>query len=206
MEKISSFYKKYRREVIVGVVCSLVSGAIVTASEWLARAVPQAGDELWKRMINGIYCAAAQAHHDLIIVELLEFLLYGASAFLLGVVFEIIRQKIKRKVIAKRATDSNPTRVEVSNASTSYVNTNKNRIILFFSICIVTLFWTVTIIMPVNLLNKFERDIKAITPYVETSEIQFLESQWVRMTSYEDYLSIYEFINTVKQDYTLDLQ
>ena len=59
------------------------------------------------------------------------------------------------------------------------------------------------VIEPMNLYNKFERDVTKITPYVEEHEIQKIKSDWVCMRNKSDYEKIYAFITQIEDTYLL---
>jgi len=70
-------------------------------------------------------------------------------------------------------------------------------IILIILLIILSFVFIIYEYMPVRLKNTFDNNIIKITPYVETHDIEMLKSDWVRMTSREDYINIKEQIDTI---------
>jgi hypothetical protein len=73
-----------------------------------------------------------------------------------------------------------------------------------FILILVVFFVTYIIeIIPVSLLNDFNRDIKMIKPYTDNKTVLLLESDWTRMKSKDDYDKIYETIDKIKEEHNL---
>lgn len=87
---------------------------------------------------------------------------------------------------------------EVDTEKTSY-----KRIWLLVVIILLYSFIYLIMIRPLMILNDFNRDIKMIKPYTDSKTITMLESDWTRMQSKDDYDSIYETINRIKDDNNL---
>lgn len=65
------------------------------------------------------------------------------------------------------------------------------------------IFTYITEIIPISLLNDFNRDIKMIKPYTDNKTVLLLESDWTRMKSKDDYDKIYETIDKIKEEHNL---
>ena len=82
--------------------------------------------------------------------------------------------------------------------------TARRGIVLAILIMVILAFFTeLFLLFPLDLVDKFEHDITAITPYVEEPMVQQLESDWVCMRSENEYKEIYRVINEIKQEHDL---
>ncbi|MDR0974385.1 MAG: hypothetical protein LBL80_01695 [Ruminococcus sp.] len=88
------------------------------------------------------------------------------------------------------------------------VNKNKKQhkiltIISIILLIIVNIISTATFVMPLLHNEYFDYSMKSISPYISNQEVLQLESDWVNMRSYEDYMKIYERLIEVKEQYNL---
>lgn len=59
------------------------------------------------------------------------------------------------------------------------------------------------ILVPISMVDKFQKDITVITPYSDERTIQKLESDWVCMRSENEFIEIYDVIHKIKQENNL---
>ena len=76
---------------------------------------------------------------------------------------------------------------------------NRSGKLLMITVIIYILVVVLTTIIPMNLLNSFEYNIKMIKPYTDNKTVMMLESDWTRMRSKNDYDKIYDTINQIKE-------
>lgn len=175
------FTSKYKRDIIIGVIVSLITLVISKTVEWFVFAAPKIGSSISETIRNFIYTLAGARLNFTIFSILL-------SAVMIVFAFSLLNNSQK----FKRETDMQEPR---------YI-----RIINSGIICILLcyyMFLMVFAITPITLNEGFEHDIAIIYPYVEEKDILFLKSDWALMRSRDDYIAIYEYIDKVKEDYGL---
>jgi hypothetical protein len=82
----------------------------------------------------------------------------------------------------------------------------KNAFIIVYTILLLTLipFTYVLMYIPSAYKNSFDIAITKITPYVESSVIDMLQSDWVRMKTKKDYIDISKRIELILEENNLD--
>lgn len=73
-------------------------------------------------------------------------------------------------------------------------------IVLIVLILVLFILLTSFCYYPWRLWEKFELDITQIAPYTDIHTTQKLKSDWVSMTTKNDYISIYNQINNIKKE------
>lgn len=69
-------------------------------------------------------------------------------------------------------------------------------IIIFFYVVYIT----ISLVIPIILLDQFNRDIQLIKPYSDSNTIMVIESDWIRMKTLDDYNNLYSVIDEIKTD------
>lgn len=223
---MKELYKKYKREIWVGVVVSLITTAIVKFGDWLLQTIPKVGTTLFERITNVQYTLAATYTVDVII----NIMLFGAFSLLIGSVAKtifdcLVSLKYSLKLekesknfsskkldeIAERVTaEMQAEQKQMQDKPKSIPEAIKNGkkygkygIIMIILVVFLYVFTSFFVSIPMSLSNSFDKDIVQIAPYIEENEIVQLKSDWVSMRSKADYEEIYNRINAVKEEHEL---
>lgn len=217
-------YGKYKREILIGVVVSLITAVILNFADWLFAIMPTVGSSLFETFSNIVYSLAATYSDSILFV----ILLLAGSGLLMGSIAKSIVDSLKlyRKTITieKESQKLSPEKIQEINEkyftgskekqSQSEKETlqdfikkgkkiGKTAICTVIAIVLTYLVFVFFISMPMSLSCKFEQDIIKITPYVEEQDVKKLESDWVCMRSKTDYDNIYKLIDNIKDTYSL---
>lgn len=221
---MKELYNKYKTEVWVGVVVSLITTVIIEFGDWLLLTIPEVGVTFVESITNVLYTLAATYTVDMI----MNIMLFGAFGFLLGPVVKLIIDcivSLKQSLqLEKKSKDVSSEILDeiVENATTEKVAEqnqpnpktfaeliNKGKkfgkygIIMIVLVVFLYVFASYFVTMPMSLANRFDKDIVQVAPYVEECEIIKLKSDWVSMRSKADYEEIYDKINAIKEEYKL---
>lgn len=219
---MKEMYKRYKREILIGVVVSLITAVIIKIGDWLLNIIPSVGNSIFDVFSNFMYSLAATCSDYFI----LNILLFGGIGiffgFLLaplikgGKLLKMVSQlELKSKIYSfeKETTkmqnqEDMLTKVEnEKNNDTENCNEKKElrkyAIIILSLIVFVNVFVSFFIFSPMMLSSQFDQDIIKITPYVEECEVNQLKSDWACMRSKENYDDIYDRINEIKEKHAL---
>lgn len=221
---MKALYKKYKREVWVGVIVSLITTAILKFGDWLVAIIPSVGISIFEALSDVLYILAA-SHSDNL---LLRILLLGGFSVLVGSIagstidgIEMYKSSLRLEKKSKKfsSEEINKTKEEaltelkneseqdeqnsVSEIVKKGKKLGKSAILTIVLIVFTYVFITFFITTPMSLSNQFDKDIIKIAPYVEESEITQLKSEWVCMESKSDYDEIYDKVNMVKEEHDL---
>ena len=212
---MKGFVRKYKREVIVGVVVSLITAAIIKLGDWIITMTPAFGQTLVSTIQNIIYMtAAAQTATtvDRLLFGSLSGLFMGSFLALIGMGFKEWFRALKlERMINKRSTATGhrerkpekPASKESESAVKNLIAEAKRlgykAIGLTALLVVIYLFSQITIVKPAQLWSIFQNDMTMIAPYVDSHELLHLKSEWVCMQSKEDYVTLYQYIDGVKQ-------
>lgn len=216
--------RKYKREICIGVVVSLITTAILKFGDWLVIVAPSIGASIFETASNILYSFAATYTDNF----LLRIFLFGCFGVLVGIsastikagikvykdtlslekkikdiprkkLGEISEQAIKELYLEKtfNGPESMPKLIQNGKAI------GKASISLIVLITLMYLFIAYFVVAPMNLYNKFERDLIKIAPYIEENVITQLKSDWVCMRNKSDHDKIYVIIDKVKEEYSL---
>ncbi len=86
------------------------------------------------------------------------------------------------------------------------VGTRVLKLSIIVCICflvIVVFLFMITNLLPVTYRALFDNSIDRISPYIDSSEVDLLKSDWTRMKTYEDYTIIAEKINVIDTQFSL---
>ena len=214
------FIKKYKRDIIVGAVGSIIATIVIWVGNWFISTAPKIGSSILETISNIIYTlAATHTNNYLIIIIIITILSIGLAAVLqylsdgISVYSKVLRMKKTPKTFSNNTDEKNKQiRSDELNKKTHVLpNTidemiRKSKCTVFLTI-IVTLLAIILCInvflfvfKPTTLRDKFDQDITIIYPYVEEQQILQLKSDWALMRSEADYTSIYEYIYTIKKE------
>lgn len=217
-------YKKYKREIWVGVVVSIMTTAIIKFSEWFFAIAPSIGSSIFETTVNVLYSFAATFTDGF----LLRIILFGGLSLMAGASFSTIQKGMKiykstitlekkfksipeeklNEIVAEKMleedaekTKSQPERIPTLIQQGKRIGKKSLAVIILTAVVFVLLIFTISI--PMQLHNSFEQDLVKIAPYVEENTITQLKSDWVCMRSEAEYEEIYVTINNIKAEYSL---
>ena len=218
---MKELYNKYKREIWVGVVVSLITTAILKFGDWVIAVVPQVGITLFDTLTNVLYSLAA-THTDNLLLSLLLFGSFGvlagtvANSTIEGMKLYIRTLRLEKKAKKYSSEEIKKLDKEIAAEENKHKKESKSEGILetiqegkrlgksavhFVIIAVLTyLFLTFFVTRPMNLYNKFEQDMVKIAPYIEVEQVTQLRSDWVCMRSQADYEEIYKVINCVIEE------
>lgn len=171
--------KKYKSQIIVGVVTSLIATLIIQAGKMFMSAAPKVSSSIIGTVVNCFYSFTATRTTTTIICLIGTFLI-GILAFISFVLY-----------LGEKITAHNDI------ISRIYVPISEALIIGCILAFILFLFAST------SLYETFEDDIIIISPYVEEKEILRLKSDWKLMRSKDDYIAIQKYIQDVKEEHSL---
>jgi hypothetical protein len=221
---MKELYNKYKREIWVGVVVSLITTAILKFGDWVIAVVPKVGVTLFDTISNVLYSLAA-THTDNLLTSLLLFGSFGvlagtfANPAIEGTKLYIKTLRLEKKAKKYSTEEIKQLDEEIAAEQNNHEKEAKSEGILetiqegkrvgksaihLVIVAILTyLFLTFFVTKPMNLYNKFEQDMIKIAPYIEAEQVTQLRSDWVCMRSQADYDEIYDVINQVIEDNNL---
>lgn len=204
-KRISSNRRQTKREMTIGITCSIIATIICSIISHLIHAVPKAGKSLSDTILNWIYKNAATASIDYIIIMTLSALIimllaFAIISFALPFMFSKSLSSLDQEIEKELSC-------ELKNNKSVEKKPNKKKISAFKVLFIFSLIFFIIFafdmifgfIIPLGIRNDFREDLTIITPYITQEEKAHLESQWGLMDSKEDYLQIFEFVSDVKE-------
>lgn len=221
--------KKTRRNRKVMFINNIVLGVITTLiCNLLQHAfnnIPLVGKSLISTIQNFVISSAAHVSPNTIIIMTMEFLLGFFLSFTIVTLFSnVVFNKRKKKYnklksniidinsrIDKNSANYEPLKNDLEKASQeleAVKNENINSIhrikflgiILAIIIFFYVVYITISLVIPIILLDQFNRDIQLIKPYSDSNTIMVIESDWIRMKTLDDYNNLYSVINEIKAD------
>lgn len=218
------FCEKYKREIWVGVIVSLITAAIIKLGDWLITIAPSVGTSIFGTFSNIIYSLAATYTDNFP----LRLIIFSGLGLLVGTTGSTIKKGInvyKSVLCLEKKTKDLPTerlnkitedallkqKAEKKSEKPESIpmliqegkQIGKNSILLVVLIVFMYLLIISFVTTPMSLHNKFEQDLVKIAPYVEEDEITQLKSDWVCMRSKSEYDVIYSTIDKAKENYSL---
>lgn len=206
----ASFLSKHKSEIYVGIIVFLITSTITAIFNWFKISAPSIGKTALDFLLNIMYTLASQESHSSLIRSIISIAIYSYFAYVLSncvksftLVREVNRganyeEKEKQSKVSYQSNQKEKFRNN-SDLKTRSKKLRNMSILLAFIILIFTLSLYYIYIIPNQVWNKFELDLTMIRPYVDEAEIEHLKSDWVCMRSRDDYLEIYQVINTIKQ-------
>lgn len=221
---MKEIYNKYKREIWVGVVVSLITTAILKFGDWVIAVVPSVGITLFDTISNVLYSMAA-THTD---NHLLRLILFGGFSVLVGTGakasingMKLYRNSLRLEKRTKKYSDEEIKKIDEEVAAEQNAKTRKSKpdgiletikegkrigksaIILVILTVFIYLFLAFFVTTPMSLYNNFQQDMVKIAPHVEASAVTQLQSDWVCMRSKADYDEIYAVIDRVIEENSL---
>lgn len=219
MVKIKEWCKKHSSEIVVGVICTIITTVFFNMCTIVREVAPTAGNSVVRFFSNYYYITLSKTTEFSIFSALFSFV-FGIG---IGVIIIVVNKGFS---VAKRAinganriitslnneteetvkSENKPkiTREDIENEAKDILKQGKKMkrmTILFIVLCvigIVDLF--VFSVMPNIMWRAYQRDIVKIDPYVESRELEMIKSDWACMQTKEDYDNIYEYINEIKEE------
>lgn len=210
MGKIQKLWNNHKRELIVGIIVSIITSILWNIITWFVRESPKMGVTLLESLRNIFYRSAA-IHTESSVSEALWGLLIGFMVGIIIVSAHYIKQKVK-KAIKKIEGDNKGNEKSEDNKENTITEKEKlkkirkTNISLTFKLILIIVLLIITVssvMIPTEIYKSFNRDMTMISPYVDNQEILLLKSKWVMMKSYDDYKEIYNIIDEIKEENNL---
>lgn len=218
--KIKNWIKRHAKEIVIGVIVSIVTTCIFTGAKWIIEIAPEASNLIWQSFLNA-FCAAAAKTSDSSLISFVYSIVFGSFA---AYVYNHMNQRLHKtkELIAKTEelldAVSNPNLAEKDDEKEISTDALKNKLeqtikdvkkgrrtsivwivllALYFGHIFVFYF------MPHSLWTEYQRDLMRIAPYMEEQDMDQLKSDWACMQTKADYDEIYERIDKIKEEHDL---
>lgn len=211
-----------KRDIIIGIIVS----AIWWLLQWIIKNIPRTGKTVFASVQDIIYSCASQLSSDSIILLIFELMIVVFISIMIIPLFIRILERKHNKIdqglselekdmdrleenLPKNAQEVKMATEElmrIQKELDKYKKSKKksvNVVVLTIFAIVYLLFVVFSIIIPLNLVNAFNRDIQMIKPYTDSHTIMMLESEWTRMGNKDDFNNIYSQIITIKQENNL---
>ena len=221
---MKGFCNKYKKEIWVGVVVSLITAAIIKIGDWFVNVIPTIGTSIFETISNILYSSAA-TYSDNIVLRLILFsgfgVLIGLSTKTITDGLKIYKAALrleknsknlpedKLKEINEQATAELEGEKKFNESETIHELVQKGKkvgkgaVLIIIITAFMYLFIIFFITTPMSLSNEFEQDIVKIAPYVEENDVKQLKSDWACMRSKADYDELYKYIDKIKTENNL---
>lgn len=206
--KISDKLINVRQQIINAAIGFTMTWILAELVKWVRTVMPKIGESVLRNYLNHVCRVAAQINHNALII-LLTIMLIGAVCAgvcgLAGMVFKKAKgesvdiQDDNSEIIGEGQEKSKSDNGCKTNILKAQRKTKLMTIVLVLLVIFMVYLLFTDYILPLELLNQFEMEIKAIAPYVDELDVQRLESQWVLMDDCYDYNEIQQFIQSVKE-------
>ena len=225
--------KDYRKDLLIGVMASILASAILWTSEWLFKVVPQIGNALPVAIENIVYTKAASVtvYTPFLLTLRLATIIVLTAIFL--AVFILATQKLHKKELERdesiAADTKEKTRKSIENITPTTAEQQANyirkirrktymlkkktkrihiRILLLIEVTVLLAVFLLGIFIifvqkPIELKKNFDLELQIISPYVDDSMITKLKSDWVLMYSKEQYREIYTVIDKILEEHRI---
>lgn len=218
---------RFVKDIIIGVVVTLICNLLMQ----LFNNFPQVGKTVFSTIQNFVFSSAAQASSNTIIIMIFEMIMGFIFSFTIShLINSFIYYREEKKIIkyerAIKEIESDITKnpenyvenkqrlenvsKEFAVFAEKYKDKNNKRIktsiIISFMTIIVfiyTVYISISLVIPVLLFDRFNRDIRMIKPYADSYTIMVFESDWTRMKTVDDYNALYYKIKMIKEDNSL---
>lgn len=203
MKTLKKLWSEYRRELIVGIVTTIITSILWNLLTWIIRLSPTVGASFISTFVNFFYSAAANSTNIALTETICIFLMGSLLGIMFGTIM-IFQNKSKPRLIPTIADNIIPMNTDAVSNEKNTKKKKRNRlkysaIFLLIMIIFLYLFIFAFVMIPSSFHKTFNRDLTMIAPYVEEQQLKLLQSEWVTMQSKEDYLAIYEVIDNVKE-------
>ena len=218
--KIKEWGQKYSKEILIGVIVSVITTAVIKGVEWITEIAPTAGGSILRFFSNSFYTAAANMNETSLISSIFAAILGASVGSILIIISssldttkrtittaEGILEEINNYHIQESKQQREITKEEVETEAKEIIRkAKKNRKSMIAIVIFVALYLGYIIVFnfaPHILWVDYQRDLLKIAPYVEQQELDQIKSDWVCMQSKEDYDAIQKRINEIKNNHSL---
>lgn len=226
MISMKEFFTKYKKDVVVGVITSIVASFIWSIGDTVVQGLPDVGNSIVRSWINGMYSAAAGITQYTVgqwgLFLLLCICLFGyffvaidciktlmTSHRILQSVALIEKSPIlpetngevtppnEHQPEKKKRTDAQDIKKETQKlAKKTVLSLVKNVILSMFTIVFLFSYG----LYPLYLNNMFARYSTIIRPYISENEYHMLLSDWASMKTKDDFDTINAYVLKVRQE------
>ena len=197
---MKGLYNKYKKEILIGVVVSLITAVIIKLGDWFVEVLPTISSSVFETISNILYSSAATYADNIV----LKLILLGGFSFLVGLSTKTITDGLKiYKTALRLEKNSKKFSEDKLNEKNEQVTTEfecekksnkiesipeivqkgkkvgKSVALFVTTIAFLYMFTIFFVTTPMNLSNKFEHDIVKITPYVEEKDITQSDFNWL---------------------------
>lgn len=223
METGKETWKSYKKDIVIGVVTSLLSSAILWFTGWVFEAAPRIGATLPVTIENIIYTKAASVTEFTPFLLVLELISVTTMTVVTVAVFITVTikwrvrkesERVFREAVANAELEKCREEAQTTEEKKIYKRKLRRRISAFekeirrlgkemWFLLIISVLMTVLLLgimvnftqKPIELKEQFDLEIQIISPYVEEEVITKLKSDWVMMYSKKQYQEIYKIID-----------
>lgn len=196
------FWKDHKTEILIGIGASIIATIILNSVNLFVKTAPSVGVSFIDTLRNNFYASAASYTDARIPTILCSFLL----GIFLGIIFNLmifVNKAIHKASKVRSKKDSVPVSDSSDNKTRKKEKVDMRELRFLFNLsCFASIILLILAFvyggLPMDVYQKFNKDITIITPYVEDNEIDLLKSKWVLMENYTDYLEIYNEIDRIK--------
>lgn len=216
-------WKTYKKDIVIGVVTSLLSSAILWFTGWMFETAPRICATVPVTIENIIYTKAASVTEYtlfLLVLELITIVTMAIAAVAILMTATIKwragkdSERIFREAAANAELEKCKEELKTTEEKTKYIRKVRRRIItlekdskqmgrkmwLLLTTLILLIAFLLSIMVnfvqkPIKLKEQFDLELQIISPYVEEDVIAKLKSDWIMMYSKKQYLEIYEIID-----------
>ena len=209
---MKQFFVKYKRDIIIGVLTSLITSGIIVIIGWLIKSAPTVGSTALDVLIDSIYITAAQQTHSTLVETIFSMAVWFGLAFVIQLLIHVflhiskvynlkkcINSGKETELFSPKAKAELPLDEKVESLYHSATSLRNKAILLMILTLILVAGLYFFYIKPHEIWTEFERDVTMIYPYTNEDEIHRLRSDWVCMRSKNDYVEIYKIIDDIKQ-------
>lgn len=221
MKKIRNWCQKYASQLLVGIICTIITTAFNNIYAAIKEIGPSTGVSLFRFFSNYFFTTLSKTTETSILSVLFSVLVGISIACVIDILVKgvtlskrllkdgndiitlINEDKEKIKVSEKEKI----TLEEIKNETKDIIKQGKKIRILTILFGVFFAFYFVNVIvftmLPNVMFREYQRDIIKISPYAEQQELDIIKSDWVCMQSKDDYDDIYKRIDKVKKEHKL---
>lgn len=222
MREIKTWIAKYSKEILIGIIVSLLTAGIIKGLEWVKEVAPIAGNSFLNLFLDLFYRNLARISDNSLLLAIFSIILVCFMGSLFNIVqkgFSVAQESIAwgkkmKELLADKenGTVKESVSKEKKNRTSKEIAENNikdgKKLKRYSAFCFIffimyILYFFCFHIVPVSMWDVYKRDITKITPYVEQEEIDMIQSNWCCMKNKEDFDDIYEIINEVKEKHNL---
>lgn len=219
--KINEWIKKHFKEIVIGVIVSLITTFVINAIDMIKEVAPTAGSSIWRLLSNSFFSAAAKMSETSLTSFLFSFVVVLGISYVINVAlkgFKVTKKSISEcqaiiekincndlvNVNTEEDTNKEITEEDVKTEAESVIKEGKKiRRFLIGALAFFVIYFSVIMafdVFPHAMWAEYQNDLIKIAPYIEQQELDQIKSDWVCMQSKEDYDDIYSRINKIKEE------